>query len=196
MEAATFEVLPPTVSGFFVDLERLRAMPTAGDPAIVEQVLTMLRVGKPPKEAFVRVHPEHRIDAFLLELKEDATTLLVAPTLQPALTGEPCVGIRRLQLAVTATGVPFIWPLRLPNENRKDTWASTALDAAAMAVDTWVRVTANMSLGGYQIAIARINNEPKWPKESFNDLLRIAFKGFVVDSLDHPVLKKLRGEPL
>ena len=36
--------------------------------------------------------------------------------------------------------------------------------------------------------------DPEWPDLPFNQLLRIAFKNRVVDSLDHPTLQRLRGE--
>jgi hypothetical protein len=52
-----------------------------------------------------------------------------------------------------------------------------------------------MSLGAYRIWEARGDlPEPEWPEQSLGDLLRIAFKVRYVDSLDHPVLKRLRGE--
>ncbi len=35
---------------------------------------------------------------------------------------------------------------------------------------------------------------PTWPDVSFRDLLAIAFKGKRIDTLDHPVLRRLRGE--
>ncbi len=36
---------------------------------------------------------------------------------------------------------------------------------------------------------------PEWPQESLGELLKIAFKGGkLIDSVDHPVLKRLRGE--
>ncbi len=36
--------------------------------------------------------------------------------------------------------------------------------------------------------------EPQWPETSFKDSLRTAFKDRLIDTLDHPVLKRLRGE--
>ena len=36
--------------------------------------------------------------------------------------------------------------------------------------------------------------EPEWPELSFQDLLRIAFRDFYIESRDHPVLQQLRGE--
>jgi hypothetical protein len=35
---------------------------------------------------------------------------------------------------------------------------------------------------------------PEWPDTPFADLLRIAFKGKFIDSISHPVLRRLRGE--
>jgi hypothetical protein len=36
--------------------------------------------------------------------------------------------------------------------------------------------------------------EPKWPETTLEQLLEIAFKGRVIDTMDHPVLRRLRGE--
>jgi hypothetical protein len=36
--------------------------------------------------------------------------------------------------------------------------------------------------------------DPEWPNTPFRELLRVAFKDRFIDNLDHPVLRKLRGE--
>jgi hypothetical protein len=36
--------------------------------------------------------------------------------------------------------------------------------------------------------------EPNWPELPFKELLRVAFKDKYINSLDHPILRKLRGE--
>jgi hypothetical protein len=36
--------------------------------------------------------------------------------------------------------------------------------------------------------------EPDWPDMELRDWLELAFKGYTIDSLDHPVLKRLRME--
>jgi hypothetical protein len=52
-----------------------------------------------------------------------------------------------------------------------------------------------MSLGAYEIAEAQGTlSDPEWPDLSIGELLRIAFKGRLVDTIDHPILQKLRGE--
>jgi hypothetical protein len=67
---------------------------------------------------------------------------------------------------------------------------------AEMATKRWVRVKANMSLGAYEPFEARSTiPDPEWPDDlNFMQMLTIAFKGRLVDSFAHPVLKRLRGE--
>jgi hypothetical protein len=70
------------------------------------------------------------------------------------------------------------------------------LQAAKLAEEKWVRVSANMSLGGYEVFEALGNlSDPEWPDDgiNFGRLLEIAFRGRIINSLDHPIVKKLRG---
>lgn len=164
----------------------------------VKRALLTVPVRKPAKEWFVQVHPEesYRVQTAVLELKEDRETYLVAPALWPELATEPTFGPRALFTAQNRQGVLFVWPVRLPGPDGKiDDWNRSALEAATMAVGRWVRVAANMALGAYNVdeALGEIP-PPKWPETSFRDLLAVAFKGRLIDSLDHPVLRKLRGE--
>ena len=58
----------------------------------------------------------------------------------------------------------------------------------------WVRVTANMSLGAYEIFVATGDlPEPEWPEFSFQELLKIGFRDRVVDRDDHPLVLRLNG---
>ena len=36
--------------------------------------------------------------------------------------------------------------------------------------------------------------EPVWPTESFEEIVKIAFRDKLIDRPDHPVIKRLRGE--
>ena len=52
-----------------------------------------------------------------------------------------------------------------------------------------------MSLGAYEIYQAEGDlPDPNWPDESFSELLRIAFKGNIIDSQDHIILRQLLGQ--
>ena len=164
----------------------------------VKKKLMSVPVRKPDKTWFVRVHPDenYRLPTMVLELKEENEIYLIDPSLWPELATETTVSARVLFTAVNRQGVVFIWPVRLPGpDGRVDDWSRTSMEAAEMAMTKWVRVQANMSLGAYDVFEATADlPEPAWPKESLGELLRIAFKDKRIDSRDHPVLRKLRGE--
>jgi hypothetical protein len=62
------------------------------------------------------------------------------------------------------------------------------------AENEWARATSSRSLSEYKCKVATgIDDEPNWPKESFIEILRAAFEGKVIDSLEHPVVKQLHG---
>ena len=69
------------------------------------------------------------------------------------------------------------------------------MEAAHLAMNGWIRVAANMSLGAYEVfqAVAELP-EPEWPETTFQEVLRIGFKGKFVQDTDHPVVRRLRGE--
>ena len=103
---------------------------------------------------------------------------------------------KELVPAITRQGVLFLWPLRVPGEfGKTDNWLASAREAAAHAVHAWVRVQSNMSLGAYEVyeAVGAIP-DPVWPELSMDDIVRIAVRGRVISTIDHPVLRKLRGE--
>lgn len=167
----------------------------------VKKHLTTVPVRKPSKEAFVRTHPDlaYHLSTFVIELKEEAQsgeTYLVDPGLWDDLAGESTFSPRLLITSITRQGVVFLWPIRLPGpDGRQNDWNSSSLEAATLARSRWVRVTSNRSLGAYEVYEASGNfGDPEWPELDMGDLLRIAFKDRFIDSLDHPVLKNLRGE--
>lgn len=195
IEAANAATNPPAPDPF--DLDALRLNQDFAAAGVQRRLLTV-PVRKPGKAEFVRAHPDpgHRLDTLLLEVKDQRSeTYLVAPALRAQLAGEATVGVRRLATAVTRQGVAFLWPLRLPGpDGRLDAWGQSALDAADLARTGWVRVTANMGLGAYDVYAAGQVEGPAWPAEPFQEPVRLAFRDKVIDRWDHPVLKALRGE--
>jgi hypothetical protein len=137
--------------------------------------------------------PEYRENFAMIDLKEDREDYLVRPEILPELTGE--VVYKTIFTAINRQGVVFLWPVRLPApEDRKSAWPRSLREAAEMAMEKWLRVKANMSLGAYEITLAPGEiAEPTWPELSFQELVRIAYRDRMITSLDHPVVKKLRG---
>jgi hypothetical protein len=187
---------PAAAPDLFADLGRLRLSQDFAATVGVKKALLTVPVRKPAKEWFIQTHPGLRIETCVLELKEDREVYLVAPALWPELASESTFGPRALFAAMNRQNVLFIWPIRLPGPDGKiDDWNRSALEAATMAESRWVRVASNMALGAYDVFEATADwPEPDWPDVPLNELLRVAFKGRVIESLDHPVLRRLRGE--
>ena len=180
------------------DPARLRMGQDFGEKTGVKKLITTIRVDKPSKETFVRTHPDpsFRLPTHVIELKADRELYLVDPGLWPALAGEATFTPKLLVFTVTRQGVLLLWPIRLPGPDGKiDDWNKSALEAVDVARDHWVRVTANMHQGAYDILVAGgITAEPEFPDLSMGEVLQVAFKERHIDGWDHPVLRKLRGE--
>ena len=176
------------------DLSRLRVNPEALETSNVKKLLLTVPVRKPLAQDFFRVRPEPEYRAILafIELRDDRETYIVDLGAVPELKGEGFIAT--LFTAISRTGVPFLWPVRLPADGRSNAWHMSAATAAQLAMERWVRMKANMSLQAYDIfeALSSIP-DPIWPKHTFDELVRIAFKDRVIRDLDHPVVKRLSG---
>jgi hypothetical protein len=180
------------------NLDGLRLSQNFAAAAGVKKVIAAVPVRKPSKEVFIRVHPSpnYRLDTLVLELREDRETYLIAPCLWAELATEPTVSPRLLVTAITRQRVLFVWPLRLPgSDGRTDEWSRSAMEAANLAREQWVRITPNMALGAYDLGVAANHvAEPQWPELSFRDIIKIAFRNRMIDTWEHPILRRLRGE--
>jgi hypothetical protein len=180
------------------DPDRLRIGPDDVEALGLTKKLLTIPVRKPGKAEFVRTHPNtaYTLNTAMIEMKDDRECYLIAPDLRPALAAESTVAIKLLHTAVTRQGVLFLWPTKLPGpDGRIDDWSRSALEAAIIARDRWVRVQANLALGAYEVFEATGDlPAPKWPDISLAEILRIAFKDKHITELDHPVLRRLRGE--
>jgi hypothetical protein len=180
----------------FADLNALRISQNFLQSSGVEKLLLKVPVRKPNRQEFFRVHPgeDHRLDTVMVELTEDREWYFPAPAAREAVLEE--AKPVRLLTGITRQGVLFLWPARLPDaDGRTNHWHNSALEAAELAETSWVRMAASRPLGAYQVYRALGDlPEPFWPDKPFSDLLRIAFaNGYLIDDVDHPVIRRLTG---
>jgi hypothetical protein len=179
------------------DLERLRLPQNFADQMGVKKVRTTIPIRRPDRQWWIRVHPEEtwRMPVYLLQLKEDRDreTYVVDPSLARELSGELAPAM--LFTAINRQDVIFLWEVRLPGEDgRHNPWHRSAYEAAQLAMDHWVRVSSNMSLGAYEVAKASADlPTPQWPEEGFSALLELAVRDRRIDNMDHPIVRRLRG---
>jgi len=192
----TSNVTKLTVAPDPFDPDNLRLDQSFIETSGVKKLLTTVPVRKPNPQDFVRVHSDeaYRLPAAVIELKDDREIYLVLPHIAAQLPGE-CAPVI-LFTAINRQGVTFLWPVKLPSGDGKiNEWHRSAAEAAEKAMDRWLRVKADMSLGAYCMYEASSTiPDPIWPTATLRELLKIGFKDRLVDNLDHAVIKRLRGE--
>lgn len=178
------------------DPASLRIDPNAAAGMIgVKRKLVTLKVGKPDKMEFCRVHPDasYRINTAMVEDKINRESYLVDRPLWPELPD--FIQLVRFCVAVNRHGTTFLWPAKLPDPNgRPMDWHTSMLEAQELAIKSWVRVQADMAAGSYAVFEATGNlPDPEWPELTMTELLRLAFKTRFIDSMNHPFLQELFG---
>lgn len=157
--------------------------------------LVVIPVRKPQSQEFIRVLPDEnmRITAATLEWQADRELYLVAPAIAEVIGKE--AKPRRLVPAITATGNFFIWPMKITLDGeRENTWNMSADAAAEKAIKQWVNIGSNLAAQVYDVRVAEGGiPEPEWPNLTLKEMLKLAFKDRFIQSLDHPVVKKLKG---
>ena len=174
-------------------LSRLRISQDFGGKVGTKKLVTTIPVRTHKKNEFVRVNPT-MLAMLVWTLVDEQLTFVVTNDIADSLPG--VVVAKELVPTISRQGTLFLWPLRIPGEHgRVDNWLTSAKEAAVHAVHAWVRVQANMDLGAFEMyeAMGAIP-DPEWPQLTMDEIVRIAVKGRVIDSLDHPVIQKLRGE--
>jgi hypothetical protein len=158
----------------------------------------IIKVEKPSKTRVFRVHPTMRLKTVLLALKEDNEVYLIDRPLRkvlPPSVKELC-GEYTLLACVSKGGTPFFWPVRMADADGKwNVWHSSAWQIAQDAVGRWTRMYANRDAGHYgsdwDTRPPVEQQEPAWPEMTLDEWLRVAFQGHLIDSLEHPVIRRL-----
>ena len=162
-----------------------------------KKLLTTVSVRRPKRQEFVRVHPDPswHLLAALLEVEEDGESYLIVSALQKALAEE--VQPVDLVTAMNRSGLLFLWPVKRAKGGKRDNaWLTSAQAGARLAQKHWVKVASNRDLAAYEITEAAGHYpDPEWPVDlDFDALLKLAFKDHVIRDMQHPVLRRLRGE--
>ena len=171
-----------------VDLASLRADVGTSRHRVSQVVMPGLH--KPQRNAFCRVHPEHEmvLTAFLVGMDLWFISAELAAQINAS------VDEYRLVLAVTRQQEYFLWPIRIPRgRSASNPWNVTHLEAAEQSKTFWTRMSSNQGQKKYDVHVAEYTDDPVWPAEKFETLVKKALRGRVVDSLDHPIARQLSG---
>jgi hypothetical protein len=158
------------------------------------KIQTVIPVRKPSKKQFVSVHPsfDYRAD-HMPTIQDEATgeIYLLAAHLDFPADIENKIDFLNLAAAITTEGSVFLWHYK----NSTNSWSDSARIAIREASHRWVRVIPDKSSNGYILETPMCAPPPPtWPELSFTEMLETAFGSRYIDSLAHPLLKKLRGD--
>ena len=191
--------LSEPTKGFFSNLDELRESFGEDISGIgSKEVLVRVPVRRPKKAEFVRTHPDStmQLAATVYSDRDESEDVYFVTKEMRDKFDEGHLKPVRLQLTISRRGVLFIWPLTLALDGKSlgRSWHESALKAADLAKERWLRIVADKALGGYRIHTAEGEiPDPIWPEFGFGELLEIAFEGRIIRSADHPVIRNLRG---
>jgi hypothetical protein len=111
----------------------------------------------------------------------------------------PSGTLRRFKLALASKPHDAFFLCHVPTQNLDNVWNFTNVTACETAIGSWVKATSRRAenIDGYLINHAenpKAFPEPKWPKQSLNELITVTFAGRMIDSDNHPGLLRLLGD--
>jgi hypothetical protein len=182
-------------------IERFRA---TGTNYVVQskEVLTTVRIVKPGKEAYIRVHPDLALEFITYTFGTKDGHLPIEPGVFEAIREKvpdfhrhaSCVS---LWPYITNKGTINLWPLKResPFSIGSNSYNVSAFNVAGRCREQWLRVTTDTDRGLWLgLEPEEKLPDPKWPKDlTMEQLLTTAVKGGVIDSIDHILIKPLRG---
>jgi hypothetical protein len=173
----------------------MRLSANYGSTLGVTKLLTKVPVGKPRPNVFIRAHTDASMTfpAMMYEDKEAREQYLVDPSVAQGLGG--LVRPVLLCAAIDRQNNPFLIPVPLPGEDgRRNPWHESLAQAVEHSKRGWLRISANMHLGAYDIHMAGGTlPEPEWPAHDMDALVQVAFRGKIITSLDHTVVQSMLG---
>jgi hypothetical protein len=154
-----------------------------------------VQVQRPNRQHWVYVHPDPkwRMCVVLYEDRENQSVYAVLPGLEPEMLND--VTRKWLVTYGTRHGTTNLWPIKMPDETGAlDSYNSSALTIVNEHAGKWLRVLSSRAASAYEIVETSIQlPPPEWPADGLTGLITRAFKGRVIDNINHQVLRRLRG---
>jgi hypothetical protein len=169
--------------------------------AMPARKVTRMALRRPSNKEYVRVHPDEEFrmsPVYLLTWKKEDREMqyIILGKCVPEVIGRAGETVKPFTIvtAVSNSGSPFLWPVRVLGDDESNGWLESAQQAQLAAKEGWVRVMSDRSAGEYYVQEPQSKlPDPKWPTEPFTKLLKLAFGKRVIDSVDHPAVNQVLG---
>jgi hypothetical protein len=173
----------------------VRKVGTEVPEAQVKGIQGSISVRKPTDSEFVRAHQDENqtiVGATVLvpdgTQSKEVYLLTDGYTLPPDISNlEKIVNFYR---SINHAGVEFLWLLKTtPNP-----WNESAREAVVQARDQWIKLRSNTGANCYDtyFPLGQLP-DPEWSGRSFLEFVKLAFRGRMISSSEHKVIRMLQG---
>jgi hypothetical protein len=189
-------LVPSAPESVFDNMEELRKTATL---KVSRRVVPVnVKVQRPPNNVYFRCHsdPAMSLDASMIIGDGGSDDFyFVTPFMLNHHTMLP--RLRKVTIATVCSwpgGAISLWPVPIIGETRITCWKS-ARAAYDLSKERWVQLCWNSDLWDYDVIVTDgIKMEPNWPTDrTFADLLKLGFADKIIDTSEHPYVKRLRG---
>jgi hypothetical protein len=193
----------PKPKKFSLDKFRSKQGPSIGGVETLQTALPHHSISQ--AKDFVRLHPNQETHwtpelCFVsVPIKGQKRDTLHMIDEEVALRRLDSATIQRFRLALASKPHDTFFFCHVPTQNLDNSWNHDNIMACETAMQSWIKVTSRRAenIDGYLIKHAlnpKAFTEPKWPKQSLDDLLEVTFAGRMIESDDHPGLLRLLGD--
>src|SRR6266480_1411391 len=156
--------------------------------------LGSIDVRKPKKSEWFRAHPKMVAEISVLRRESTGDFYAIAPELVSELAEE----IRDAYLSgcISDEGALFLWPILKPKSDGSGIQLyENDLADLSLSRAQWVRRQWVSGSKSYKVDMVGTEKVPEWPEnQNIVDWVDRAFKGRLIDDLDHQLIRRLRGE--
>jgi hypothetical protein len=198
--AAEISIAKP--SAFSLDKFKSKRGPTVAGVDTFQGVLPHHSIAA--AKDFVRLHADETkywsdelcfVNVPIKGMKRDTLNLIDE---ELAVTYVACGKVLRFRLALATKPYDVFFLCHVPSTNLDNSWNSGNVQACEQAKTRWVQVTSRKEEGAdtYKVDAARDQDafpEPKWPKQSLEQLIGQTFVGRMIMAEDDPGLLRLIG---
>jgi hypothetical protein len=156
--------------------------------------LGSIEVRKPKKQEWFRSHPKMLGEISVIRRESTGDFYAVDPALVRELGEETREAF--IVAAVSYEGALFLWPIIKPKADGSGIQLyENDLADLALSRQCWIRRQWSFGSKSYRVEQANTDRSPEWPENTnVSAWVTKGFRGRFIDSLDHQLVRQLRGD--
>lgn len=152
-----------------------------------------VRFGRPHDQERVRCHPDPERCKTIYGIKDKINRGKIWVLSKKILPVFPNPRAYLIRQAINLEGDSILWPAPLPHE-KENQIDEAHRQAQFMARHSWIRLEwTGKTYAAREPVDPTVYRDPKWPEESFDELLALGLRENVITDTDHPLVRVMLG---